>query len=89
MGDVSQLMPIIHPYVVAATGNGHGDDYVVQDYQLGVVTGAKAMAATVIDLLADDARNAREIAASYTPPHTKASYLSLLRSMFKEESFTE
>ena len=56
MGDVSQLMPVIHPYVVAATGNGHGIDYVVQDYELGVLTGAKAMAMTVIDLLFDGAK---------------------------------
>ena len=43
MGDVSQIMPVIHPYVVAATGRGHGEDYVVQDYNLAVLTGAKAM----------------------------------------------
>ncbi|MCI0437810.1 MAG: amidohydrolase [Chloroflexi bacterium] len=89
MGDVSQLMPVIHPYVVAATGNGHGSDYVVQDYELGVVTGAKAMAMTVIDLLADGARNAREVKASYKAPLTKEGYLSLLRGMFREESYTE
>ena len=32
MGDVSQLMPVIHPYVVAASGIGHGSDYLVHDY---------------------------------------------------------
>ena len=51
MGDISQMMPVIHPYVEAATGNGHGIDYLVNDYNLGVLTGAKAMAMTVIDLL--------------------------------------
>jgi amidohydrolase len=89
MGDVSQLMPVIHPYVVAATGTGHGIDYVVQDYELGVLTGAKAMAMTVIDLLADGARHAREITANYQAPLTKDQYLSLMRSMFKEASYTE
>ena len=34
MGDLSQIMPVIHPYVAAATGNAHGADYVVQDYGL-------------------------------------------------------
>ena len=72
MGDVSQIMPIIHPYVVAATGNGHGDDYVVQDYELGVLTAAKAMACTVIDLLADGARNASEIKERYRTPDDQA-----------------
>ena len=89
MGDVSQIMPIIHPYVVAATGNGHGSDYIVQDYELGVLTGAKAMAMTVIDLLADGAQRAGQIKASYQAPMTKQKYLSLMRSMLKEETFTE
>ena len=89
MGDVSHLMPVIHPYVVAATGNGHGIDYVVQDYELGVLTGAKAMAMTVIDLLADGAAHGRRIAADYRPTLTKASYLKLMRSMLSETTYTE
>ena len=89
MGDVSQLMPVIHPYVVAATGNGHGIDYVVQDYELGVLTGAKAMAMTVIDLLHDGAKNARRVAGEYRAPLTKESYLGLMRSMLKESTHTE
>ena len=89
MGDVSQLMPVIHPYVVAATGNGHGNDYVVQDYDLAVLKGAKAMAMTVIDLLVDGGRRAREIADAYEAPLTKQGYLSLMRSMFKEETYAE
>jgi len=89
MGDVSQLMPVIHPYVVAATGNGHGIDYVVQDYELAVITGAKAMAMTVIDLLSDGARQANRIKAEYNAPLTKESYLSLMRGMLKEGTYTK
>ena len=89
MGDVSQIMPVIHPYVVAATGNGHGNDYVVQDYELGVITGAKAMAMTVIDLLANGAEHAREVKAGYKAPMTKSQYLSLVRSQYKEKTYTE
>jgi len=89
MGDVSQLMPVIHPYVVAATGNGHGNDYVVQDYEMGVLTGAKAMAMTVIDLLVDGGRRANEIKGSYKAPMNKQEYLSLMRSMFSENTYTE
>lgn len=89
MGDVSQLMPVIHPYVVAATGNAHGNDYVVQDYELGVLTGAKAMAMTVIDLLADGGTRAAQIRDGYRAPMTKAEYLSLMRGMVKEETYSE
>ena len=89
MGDVSQLMPVIHPYVNAATGSGHGIDYVVQDYELGVLTGAKAMVMTVIDLLSDGAAHARRIAGEYRPPLTKQSYLQLMRSMLRESTRTD
>ena len=89
MGDVSQLMPVIHPYVVAATGNAHGNDYMVEDYQLAVLTGAKAMAMTVIDLLADGGTRAAEIRDGYKAPMTKAEYLSLTRGMMKEETHTD
>ena len=89
MGDVSQLIPVIHPYVVAATGDGHGNDYVVQDYELGVLTAAKAMAMTVVDLLADGGRRGAEIKAGYKAPMTKREYLSLMRGMLKEETYTE
>ena len=89
MGDVSQLMPVIHPYVNAAEGVGHGADYMVRDYELGVLTGAKAMAMTVIDLLRDGAAAARQIAAEYRAPMNKASYLELMRSMLSEKVYEE
>ena len=89
LGDVSMLMPVIHPYVVASTGNAHGADYLVRDYDLGVLTGAKAMAMTVIDLLAEGGRKALEIKANYRPPMTKGQYLSLMRGMVKEETYSE
>ena len=89
MGDVSQLMPVIHPYVVAARGNAHGDDYVVEDYELAVLTAAKAMAMTVIDLLADGGSRASEIKDGYKAPLTKTEYLSLMRGMLKEETYSQ
>ena len=89
MGDVSQIMPVIHPHVVSATGRGHGSDYLVQDYELAVTASAKSMAMTIVDLLADGARLAREIKKNYRAPLTKGEYLSLLRGTVKEETFTE
>ena len=89
MGDVSQLMPVIHPYVAAATGSAHGADYVVQDYDLAVLTAAKAMATTVVDLLADGAAKARQVLGGYKAPLTKGAYLELMRGMVREETFVE
>lgn len=79
MGDVAQFLPLIHPYCGGATGTGHGADYVIQDYDTAVISAAKAMAMTVIDLLADGARKAKEVKATDKPPMTKEQYLKFQR----------
>ena len=61
----------------------------VKDYTLGVLTGAKAMAMTVIDLLHENAATGQMVVDKYKAPLTKIDYLSLLRGMMKEESYTE
>ena len=87
MGDISQIMPAIHPYVGGATGLGHGADYVVQDYQLAVITAAKAMAATVVDLLADGASAGNRVVAEHRPEMTRSEYLKFMRSLASEQTF--
>ena len=87
MGDISQLMPAIHPYVGGASGLGHGSDYVVEDFGLAVVTAAKALAATAVDLLADGAVNAGSIIARHRPEMTPDEYLKFMRGLASEETF--
>jgi metal-dependent amidase/aminoacylase/carboxypeptidase family protein len=87
MGDISQLLPTVHPYVHSASGDGHGIDYIVKDYNSAVITAAKAMALTVVDLLHGNAEKGKEIIDKYEPLLTKDSYLKLLRSMYKQENF--
>ena len=87
MGDVSQLMPAIHPYVGGATGLGHGSDYVIRDYQLAVVTAAKTLAGTVVDLLADGATQAGLVISAHKPMMPKGEYLSFIRGLAKDELF--
>ena len=89
MGDVSQIMPVTHPYVVAASGRSHGDDYLVRDYDLGVVAGGKAMAMTVVDLLANGAGQATRVLGAFKPPLTRTGYLELMRGMVREETWAE
>ena len=79
MGDLAQIMPLIHPYCGGATGTGHGKDYVIQDYEKAVIQPAKSMAATVIDLLSEGAVKAAEVKATDTPPMTKDQYLKFQR----------
>jgi amidohydrolase len=87
MGDLSQIMPVIHPYTGGAIGTGHGIDYLVQDYEQAVLAPAKAMAMSVIDLLAGDAAHAKEVLAKSPPTMTKAQYLALQDSRFVEEVY--
>ena len=87
MGDVSTIMPAIHPYVGGVTGLGHGADFLVQDYGLAVITAAKAMAATVVDLLADGAARAGEVLSRHKRAMTKDEYLSFMRGLAKDELY--
>ena len=87
MGDISQIMPAIHPYVGGATGLGHGADYVVHDYQLAVITAAKSMAGTVVDLLADGASAGNKVVAEHRPEMTRPEYLNFMRSLANEQTY--
>ena len=88
MGDLSQVMPVIHPYTGAATGSGHGVDYVIKDYTQAVINPAKAMAATVIDLLAGDSTQAHNVINNFKPNLSIDSYVSMQRSRLTEETYS-
>jgi amidohydrolase len=86
MGDLGHLMPVIHPYVVAAQGKAHGADWRINEPQHGYLTPAKLLAMTAIDLLYGDAAAAKEILARFEPAMTKEQYLTFQRSLFRKES---
>lgn len=88
MGDLSQIMPVIHPYTGGCAGMGHSDDYRVVDYDQAVVRPAKAVAMTVIDLLTNDSAKARQVIENSRPPMTKESYLDLQNSRMSVETYT-
>jgi metal-dependent amidase/aminoacylase/carboxypeptidase family protein len=88
MGDLSHLMPVIHPYVGGATGLGHSDNYLIADYHLAVVEPAKAMAMCVVDLLAQGAAKAREVLAGSPPRMTKKQYLASQRATMRTETYS-
>ncbi len=87
MGDVSHIMPAIHPFAGGASGTSHGNDYLIEDYQLAVLTAAKAMATTVIDLLADGATEGKEVLARSKPQMTKQEYLASMEDLLREELY--
>ena len=89
MGDVSQVIPAIQPTANATTGNGHGVDYLVKNYDLAVIKAGKAMGMTIIDLLADGGSKGRKIAGTFKAPMTIREYLNRMRSFRSEATYTE
>jgi len=87
MGDLSQIMPILHPYMGGATGTGHSAEFRIVDPQLGYVLPAKALACMAIDLLAEGGTGAREVLKTAKPPMTREGYLAFQRGIAKRERF--
>jgi amidohydrolase len=81
MGDISHILPSVHPYAGGATGTGHGADYQIEDYTRAVLNPAKAMAMTVIDLLSDEAREAERVLDEFQPRMSRQEYLDYLRRL--------
>jgi len=89
MGDLSHVMPVIHPYAGGATGQGHGADYTIADPERAILNPARALAMTVVDLLADDASAAREVVTTAEPPLTRAGYLAFIRELQRTWEYAE
>ena len=87
MGDLSQVMPILHPYIGGARGTGHAADFAIVDKPLAYLGPAKALAAMVVDMLFDGAAGAREVLGKAKPPMTRASYLAAQRALAKRETY--
>jgi amidohydrolase len=87
MGDVSHVMPTLHPYMGGATGSGHGADYAIADQRLAYIEPAKQLALMAVDLLWDDAQAAREILKAWKPRLTREEYLAFQRGIAKTELF--
>ena len=85
MGDISHLMPAIHPYAGGAEGTGHGADYRIADPEAAIIRPAKAMAMTVLDLLAG--RAAEQIVREARPRFTKDEYLAFQRQLQHTQVF--
>ena len=87
MGDLSQIMPVCHPYASGATGPGHSKEYAIKDYEHAVINPAKIMAMVVIDLLADGAAKGRDVLEKARPPMTKDEYVAFQRPRAVVEEF--
>ena len=86
-GDLSQIMPVLHPAMTGASGTIHGIDWTISDPTAGYLAPAKTLAMMAIDLLYGDAGMAREIIATNKPNMSKDDYLKQQKAIFKMELF--
>ena len=77
MGDISMIMPAIHPYGGGWTGIGHTPSYHWTDETESFVEPAKVLAMNAVDLLYGDAEKARQI-KTVKPHFTRQEYLDFL-----------
>lgn len=81
MGDVSHLMPIIHPWVGCVHGALHSAEFTVFEERTAYIKTTQALAMVIIDLLYDDAACLEELLANYKPAMTKEEYLAYMASI--------
>ena len=86
-GDLSQLMPVLHPVMAGAHGEPHSVDWHIADTANGYVSPAKTLAMMAVDLLADDAGTGRQVLEDFTPGMSRDEYLSVQEDVFRTEVF--
>lgn len=82
MGDLSCVMPVIHPYAPGAVGTSHGSDYYIQNPDLACVASAQWQLVMLTLLLQDDATRAKQIIASCEPEFaSKEAYFECVNAL--------
>lgn len=82
VGDLSSLMPVIHPYVSGASGRSHGSDYYITDPETACVSSAKVQLVFLKLLLENGAQKAKEVIAEFKPVYAnKEEYFRLMNEL--------
>lgn len=84
MGDISHIMPTIHPYTGGVTGALHTRDFTAVDHYAACILPAKLMAMTAIDLLANGAQQGKQLLAEFKPLLSKKQYIDMLDGYFSK-----
>jgi metal-dependent amidase/aminoacylase/carboxypeptidase family protein len=86
-GDLSHVMPVLHPNHGGCEGANHTVDFRITNSTDAYVTPAKVMAHTLIDLMSGDAERAKTIVADFKPKLTRDAYLAKMRALNRTERF--
>jgi len=82
-GDVTQIIPAIHPLMGGFRGALHGRDFKMADPEMACIIPAKVMAMTIIDLLGNKASLAKKALAKFKPAMTREQHDAYLRSIWR------
>jgi amidohydrolase len=86
-GDLSQIMPVLHPAMTGGAGTIHSPNWRIADPEVGYLAPAKTLAMMAVDLLYGEAAEARRILEKNRPAMTKEEYLQQQRQVFHSEVF--
>ncbi len=82
MGDVSCVMPAVHPHIGGMVGHSHGNDLFITDPYLATVISAKIQAESAVRLLENEAALAKKIVAEYVPVYASTQeYLDAMEKL--------
>ena len=82
MGDISNIMPAVHPYAPGSVGTSHGSNYFVENVDTACVGSAEVQVKLVDILLSNGAERAKDIIANFTPDfESKDAYLNYIDSL--------
>mgnify|MGYP004523849539 CR=1 FL=1 len=85
MGDISCIMPCIHPHIAGAAGKSHGDDYHIVNVETACVNSAQGQLLLAYELLKDGARKAKEVVAAYRAPYAgKQEYFAAIDAFMSD-----
>lgn len=90
MGDISAVMPAVHPYAAGAEGTGHGDDYRIVDPVKACVMSAQAQVLMAVELLKKDAARARHVIETFQPVYpSKEAYFEAVDQLMSDRSLVK
>ncbi len=82
MGDLSVVMPVVHPYACGAVGTSHGADYYIADPMKACVGSAKWQLVMLKLLLENGGERAKTVIDNFDPPFKSIKeYLAYMDSL--------
>ena len=82
MGDISCVMPAVHPSIGGAQGTAHGMDYTIADPYTACVVSAKVQIGVLAHLLENDGAEAKNVLANKQVPYaSKEEYFAAVDAL--------